>query len=164
MSYSTPADVRAALVPGGGATVPDPKSNTAADFDDPQLQDAISEADARVDSYLAALYVTPVTETSATVKALSRDIAAYLATLTYRKGKDLQDADPVIRRYNDAIGFLKDAAAGRVTLTIPTNSGDTATGEAGDALNRYTGDLFSQCDVDLSPPRFNWPVMQQERW
>lgn len=164
MPYSEPADVRAALVPGGGDTPPDPKSNTAADLDNTQLADAVAEADARIDSYLAARYVTPVVESSATIKALSRDIAAYFATLTNRKSKDLSDNDPVARRYAEAIGFLKDASAGRVTLSIPGNTGSSATGEAGAALNPYSGDLFLDRDLDLRRPTFEWPTLQQERW
>jgi hypothetical protein len=105
MSYSQPADVRAALVPGGGSSPPVPSSNTAADLTDPELQDAIAQADATIDGRIGAAYAASET-VPPIVKYWSRDIAAYLATLTFRKSKDIAPDDPVRLRYAFVMGQI----------------------------------------------------------
>lgn len=156
MSYSRPADVRAALVPGGGETPVTDGPRTAASLEDEQLQEAIEQADDRINAYLAALYAVPVPVNTITgavpgvVRALSRDIAAYLATLTFRKGKDLTPTDPVALRYADALTFLTAVSRGQATLVgVATSTSSSATGEAGTALNAYNGSLFTTDQFDV---------------
>lgn len=170
MAYSTPADVRQALVPGADGTAPGPQG-TAASLSDGQINDSIAEADARVDSYLAQRYITPVqvdattTKIPGVVRALSRDIACYLATLVYRKNKDLADIDPVARRYSDAMAFLTAVSRGQAVLSIPTNDNTgSSTGEAGAPVNPYFGTLFGAENLDLRPPLMDWPSIYPGRW
>lgn len=167
MSYSTPTLVRAALVPGGGAQ-PDDGSNgkTAAMMSDDELQGHIDEADARIDSYLAQRYALPIASPAPTVLAnVSRDIAAYLATLAFRKNKDLTAMDPVYLRYSDAMAWLKAVGLGQIVIPgLGGATGDVSTGEAGTPLNGYTGDLFGTSDFDLRVPLGNWPEASRERW
>lgn len=157
MSYSTPAMVRMALVPSSNGAIPNPASNTAADFSDAQLSDAIAEADALIDTYIGNRYAVPVAQAGSPlaiphpIDFWSRTIAAYVATLTYRGSMDFTDTDPINRRYKDVLAALKDVAAGKVRLQLPENtSGNSATG-VGAVQNPYVGDLWTPDDFDVSP-------------
>lgn len=158
MAYSQPNDIRNALAPGpwpytGGGSAP--KTGTAADLGDPQLVDAISEADAQIDLMLNRRYATPVADTDVPnlVRWWSRDIAAYYATLTYRKGRDLTAQDPVALRYNSAIVALTAVRDGKNLLNLPeptSAAGDTGSVSGASApINPYNGTLFGPCDVGL---------------
>jgi phage gp36-like protein len=158
MAYSTPAIVRKALVPTADGSLPATPSHTAADLSDPQLIDHIAEADAIIDGYIARFYVVPVGETSPGVTPVpisywSRDIAAYLASCTYRGSMDFTDNDPVARRYKAVMDALKDVSAGKVKLNLPlaAGTGSTAAGGAGPALNPYVGDLWAPGDFGVQP-------------
>lgn len=161
MSYSTPAQVRRALVPSSDGTQPTTPTNTAADLSDEQLQDSIDEADSTIDSYIGGFYAVPVTildangqPTGSTPHPLdfwSRNIAAYAASLSYRQSQDFTDTDPVARRYKDTLASLQAVAAGRMKLQIPDNvSGNSAVG-VGHAYNPYEGDLWDPTDFSLEP-------------
>jgi phage gp36-like protein len=75
------------------------------------LADAIARADAEIDSYLAVRYQVPISPAPDRLKALSVDVALY--HLYTRRG-----VAPEVRRrpYEDAIAFLKLAAAGQVLI------------------------------------------------
>src|SRR4051794_29296313 len=112
MGYSTVAEVRSALTPAPNLTT---GRGSAAELTDEQIADAIAEADSRIDSYIGGRYVTPVAPLdpnanpltySNVIAFLSRDLAAYLATLTYRGNQDLTDNNPVYRRFADAMSLL----------------------------------------------------------
>lgn len=157
MSYSTIAEVRLALAPSlseGELT------HTAADLTDPQLQDAIAQADSMIDSFIGATYTTPVAPTSTDggitftvtphpVDFWSRDIAAYLATLTYRKNQDLTATDPIQLRYNMISTFLLNVQNGKGILNLPQNANPQTELGVGQVANPYTGDLFGPSDWDL---------------
>lgn len=163
MPYSTVVEVRTALAPGDWAddNAPDVNSstNSAADLGNAQLVDAISEADSKIDSYIGGRYITPVVNgfdglpyvsTPHPLDYWSRNIAAYLATLTFRKGQDLDDTDPVVRRYAATVVDLTAVRDGKATINIPDNEGNSGTAGAGDVFNRYTGgDMFQPRDFEL---------------
>lgn len=159
MAYSTPLMVRQALAPGdfaeGQPQIPD-LTNTAADFDDTQLNDAIAEADSVIDGYIGAYYKTPVDGAPHPIDYLSRNIAAYNATLSYRKGQDLADQDPVIRRYNGSIAFLTLVSTGKAKLAgIPENSDSTdgsGVVSVGKAFNVNQNPLFGNCVDEFPEP------------
>lgn len=148
MAYATPQTVRQALSPDG-TNAP----GTAASLSDAQILDAISEATTELDGRLAARYKVPFPDPApALIQAVVRDIAAYLATLTYRKGNPLLPDDPVRLRYSRASSMLTDIAAGKVELpaggiTVPETGGHAA------VVNPYEGDLFELRDLGLYPAR-----------
>jgi phage gp36-like protein len=76
--------------------------------------DAISKADAEIDSYLGVRYAVPLSSTPAQVKALSVDLAIY--HLYSRRS-----IVPPVRqqKYDAAVAFLKQVAAGQVVIVGP---------------------------------------------
>lgn len=157
--YSTPAMVRQALVPSLNGNLPAATTNTAADLSDAQINDAIAEADSVIDGYLANFYATPVVAVGDPdpliphpVDYWSRDIAAYLATCSYRGQLSIQTTDPVSLRYTAVLGFLKDVSTGKANLPLPRLGGDSVGLGAADApINPYIGDLWDPSDFSLSP-------------
>lgn len=158
MAYATPALVRMALVPGSDGSLPDPASNTAADLSDDQLADEIAEADTIVNGYIGKFYAVPVAGAVGDgdvisyphpVDYWSRDVAAYLATCTYRESQDFADQDPVARRYQLVLQSLIAVSKGQLVLQLPRNASDNAGAGAGAAVNPYTGDLFAPADFGL---------------
>lgn len=177
MSYSTVVEVRNALSPAPSGAPwedgdqPDANNptNTAADLTNNQLLDSIAEADALIDSFLAAYYLTPVvfeadgvTPYPAPIVPLaywSRNLAAYYATLVFRKSMDFTDQDPVARRYNATMGYLNLVQQGKLVLPFPPTISDSAGEGAGGPINVYGGsDMFQPCDFDLvyGPSGFPW--------
>ena len=82
MAYGTASDLRDVLVPRG-----DPLSNTAASMDDIQLEEAIVDAMGLVDGYTGTAFDDQ--DVPRLVKTLTLHIAAYFATMTYRKNVEL---------------------------------------------------------------------------
>lgn len=167
MPYSTVVEVRNALSPGDFTDSDAPYdngdlTNTAADLSNDQLTDAIAEADSLIDSFIGGRYTTPVlldfngnvyVTTPHPLDYWSRNVAAYNATLTYRKSQDFADTDPVARRYIATMLAITAVRDGKATLNIPDNV--SATGSqvgAGPIFNQYQGTLWSLCDFDLAPP------------
>ena len=156
MAYSTPAMVRQALTTTSTGTQPSPASGTAADMTDPELNNAIAEADSTIDAYLTARYATPVAQTgtpAATPHPIdywSRNIAAYLATLTFRGSMDFSDTDPVVRRYKDTMAALREVQGGRMHLLIPANEGTASAVAASSPINPYIGDLWTVDDFSVN--------------
>jgi phage gp36-like protein len=167
--YSSPADVRNALTPGAD----DADQTTAASFADAQIEDAIKEADGNIDTYLSGKYGIP-TDPDATpadsvaiypVRAWSRDIAAYLVTLTYRKSKDLQPDDPIRLRFLWVIGILEKIAEGILTPNLPQPPAppDGYGPQGAFVYNQYSGKLFTPADVFCPPGRgYSW--IQEHRY
>jgi phage gp36-like protein len=160
--------VRNALVPSFAGNLPTTPTRTAADLSDTQIQDAINEADATIDSYIGAYYAVPVqvvvagSDEDGTVGQIphpidywSRNIAAYNATLTYRGSQDFADTDPVVRRYNATMQALQAVSAGKVRLQLPNNVSPNAATGAGPAFEPYAGDLFDPSDFNLHPAMYD---------
>jgi phage gp36-like protein len=149
--------VRNALAPGASEDM-----DTAASFADAQIEDAIKEADGVVDTYIYALFGIPQDPNDATVavypvRAWSRDIAAYLATLTFRKSKDMEVDDPVRLRYNYVIALLEKIASGelRPNLPQPPALPDGYGSQGAFVYNLYPFKLFTPADV-WGDPRWQY--------
>jgi phage gp36-like protein len=154
MAYSTAASVRKAILPTSDGTVPNPRSNTAADLSDAELADAIAEADSTIDGALGGIYATPVDTTSGVPHPIdfwSRNIAAYVATLAYRGSQDFADTDPIARRFKMTQDAMNMVATGKASLPLPRNSGDSSQVGVGAAFNPYVGDLWTPNDFSLGP-------------
>ena len=119
--YCLPSDIRANVAGTDAGT------GTCAQLGDDQLNAAITQASAKVSAYAGTSYVIdaadPVVVVPDLVRTCAIQLATFYATLTYRKGKDLSQFDPVLLSYNDAISTLKDIAAGRIDVD-PGSPGD----------------------------------------
>lgn len=160
--YSSPADVRFALTPGGDEN----DQTTASSFEDAQLNDAIKEADGHIDTYLSAFFQVPQDPDLPDVavypvRAWSRDIAAYLATLTYRKSSDLDPDDPIRLRFRFVMDVLEKIADGKLKPNLPPvdPGNDTAQGAFVYNINNFR--LFDWSDMWPTRP---WSYVQQHRY
>ena len=157
--YCTVRDVRNALTPDAAVA----NSGTAAELEDWQIEDAINEAEGIVQSYLASRYVIVSEEVEEPnpedpsetwvsfvapdpVRAWTRNIAAYLAALTYRRNRDLGEDDPIRLRYALTMANLLAVREGEMDIDLP---GTETGGSAVHVENLYTGDLFGLEDVGL---------------
>jgi phage gp36-like protein len=128
--YAEPSDVRDVLAPD-----PARPAGTAAELPDETLQRRIATAANAVDAVLAARgHTTPLTTAPPLVKDVVVAVAAFLADLTYRKGKaHASRMDPVVARYDWAQGLLKAWADGTQAIPgepdLPAAAGDVAVGE-----------------------------------
>jgi phage gp36-like protein len=89
---------------------------------------AFTEASARIDSYCRQRYITPL-QPSDTIKGITLDIAEYLL-FTRRRTTKINET--VAERYEAAIAFLKDIAAGNASLDQPATAAlpQSSSGEA----------------------------------
>lgn len=88
----------------------------------PLVEEAIEDADAEIDGYLAKRYDVPMSPAPRVLNKFSKDIAAY--NLMSRIGINEQDRDKTyLNRYNAAIRFLEGVAKGTISI---------GTGDAGD--------------------------------
>lgn len=111
--YSNVEALRQALVPGGEVS----DKSTAASMDDATLLPVLEEASRAVDTYLGRRYALPLASpVPDAVDDWAKNIAAYLATLTFRRGKDLPDTDPVVRRYKMTIEALVSIRDGKADI------------------------------------------------
>lgn len=129
---------------------------TAASLTDDALDDAIAEATSRVNTRLAGRYDVPFDPVPVMVGFITRDIAMWLAYLTFREVRDLNtELDPVHLRYKAAEALLIDLQNGKTTLPdVP----DADPGEGGTAvivINDPSTDMFTECDFQLYP---RWPT------
>lgn len=152
--FSSVFDVRNALTPGADEA----DTSTAASLEDYQIFDAIEQADSRIQGYLPAGYV--VGEQTVTVppdvydvavspfRWWSRDIAAWLVTLTFRRNKDLPVDDPIRLRYEATMVELGMVAEG--TFNLPPSSEALPADAYGVVVeNLYEGTLFGPEDFNL---------------
>lgn len=142
MPYTTPDDVKAVLARDDTAD-----SGTAASLDVDRLTQAIVDAETEVDGKLKVRYTTPFSDpVPEMVAQITRDIAAYLADLTFRQGRDFSsDLDPVYLRYKRAQDNLKGLVDGTFTLE-PVGATSALTGAV---FNPYDGKLFEMSDFGL---------------
>ena len=146
MAYCSANDVRRALT--GSATAGILPSNTAADLDDEALEDSANEASAIVDSYIDGPYDTTIETIPPVVSFWTRDIAAYYATLVWRRSKAPVPNDPVILRYDNAMKMLEGVAAGTITIIGPEGLEDQPTVVNPDQTQAAT--LFRPWNFDLT--------------
>lgn len=138
--YTSVADLRGALAPAGDAS-----AATAASLPDAELTDAIDEAGQEVDARLSDRYTVPFGEPfPPLVVQITRDLAAWRATLTHRRSNPVDPNDPVRLRYMDALALLKQIGKGEVDLDVAgTGAGEPT------VINPLSTDLFSLADVGL---------------
>lgn len=92
------------------------------------INEAISKADAEIDSYLGVRYIVPLVSPPAQVKALSVDLALY--HLYSRRS-----VAPMVRQQKSdaALAFLKQVGAGQAVIIGPGGEPPTAAKEVADA-------------------------------
>ena len=140
----------------------DTDGTAASMLDGSLLEFQIVAAQAIVDGYLAGRYQVPFADGSVPplVTALTVDLAAYRATLTYRQSVDLGVDDPVRLRYADAMVMLRAVADGSMDLPVIPVPGGDAPGTSGtvSVRNPYVGRLFGPEDFGLgyAGPRRGW--------
>lgn len=139
--YVSTAQVRAILAPDGATD-----QSTAAQMSDAALSEAILGAQREIDSRLRDRYTVPFAAGAVPglVVELTRDIAAYLATLTHDRQGSLEE-DQVIRlRYNRARELLIQVAKGEIDLDA---TGTAAVSTEPTVINPYDFDLFSSDEM-----------------
>lgn len=141
-TYAVPTDVRLALSPEG-----DPADvGSAASLEDPDLQAALNSAQDEVDGKIGGRYTLPLTAPYPDIlMRITRDIAAWLATLTYLRGDPLLATNPVQLRYNAAEALLTQIQNGTLSLgAISTDGPDPMPlGDSCPVLLGYGQDLPS---------------------
>lgn len=85
------------------------------------IEQAIDDAQSAIDGYLSGRYGTPMATPPAIVKRLACDMARYFLY-------DDHATETVQKRYDAAIAFFRDVAAGKVTLGPEAQSTPTAGG------------------------------------
>lgn len=136
MSYCSVDDVKLVLK-GTAGVLP-----AAADkLNDLQLQDSINDAQIEVDLALSSFYTTPMNPVSDVIRFITRDIAVYLADLTFRMSKDYGDAaNPIRLRYSRARNLLDGIVSGKYYIAVEESQLLTGTSEV---INPYDGDLIT---------------------
>lgn len=87
----------------------------------PLAEEAIADADAEIDGYVARRYTVPMTPTPKILNKFSVDIAVY--NLVSRRGIDENDREKtILTRYQSAIKFLTGVSEGKISLGIQEES------------------------------------------
>jgi phage gp36-like protein len=94
------------------------------------IAEAISKAEAEIDSYLGVRYAVPLSDPPDQVKALAVDLAIY--RLYSRRS-----VVPPVRQqnYDTAVAFLKQVAAGQAVIVGPQGEPPTVAKEVTDAAS-----------------------------
>lgn len=139
MAYSTAAEVRLLLVGVNDSPATD-YDLTADKLSDAQIEADIADADAEIDTALGDRYTVPFpTPIPSLVNSLSINIAAYLADLRFRGGKEYaSELSPFYLRYQRARDLLDSLVSG--AATIP---GEDVEDEFGVVINPYEGTMFN---------------------
>jgi phage gp36-like protein len=146
--YAVADDVRAVVARAVSSTA----GTAAASLGDAVLAAALDSAQAEVDARLAGRYQVPFIPGSvpALVVSLTVDVAAYLATLTFRESTDLSVDDPIRLRYTRAQELLRQLGSGELDLPGVAAGGDTpATSGRATVRNQYAGRMFGLEDAGL---------------
>lgn len=88
-------------------------------------ENAISDACAEIDGYLAKRYNVPFEKTPQVINKFAKDIAVY--NLASRTGIDESEREKTyLNRYNAAIKFLLDVAKGTISIGVEEKGGNAA--------------------------------------
>jgi len=87
-------------------------------IDEAVLTQSIADASAEIDGYLGGRYSLPLPNVPAHLTRICCDIARYLL-------HDEHAREPIAKRYDDAIRFLKSLASGQIGLGMP-DEGDAS--------------------------------------
>lgn len=91
----------------------------------PIVEQAIADADAEIDGYLAKRYKVPFGKTPQVINKFAKDIALY--NMVSRKGVDENDREKTyLTRYNAAIAFLIKVAEGKISIGVSENNTEDA--------------------------------------
>lgn len=101
---------------------------------------ALADADAEINGYLSTRYTLPLSPVPAVLEKLACDIARYQLF-------ENAVTEIVKQRYENAIRFLKDVAAGKVTLGVDGN-GDTAATISNSVQISSTTPVFRRSESD----------------
>jgi phage gp36-like protein len=112
VSYATKADLSPRRVSAAELVQLTDDTNSGS-TNDQVITDVLTEASGLIDSYCRNRYTVPLQQ-SDQVKGLCLTIAEYLLYLRRKRVKE-----DVRRSYEDALGFLKDVAAGKAGLDQP---------------------------------------------
>ncbi|HAE40568.1 MAG TPA: DUF1320 domain-containing protein [Candidatus Riflebacteria bacterium] len=82
-------------------------------YDSDLIEQALSDAEAEINAYLASRYALPLAEVPETLVRLTCNIARYQLY-----GSSL--TEEVTKRYNDAIAFLKNVSRGDAVIGVGT--------------------------------------------
>lgn len=83
----------------------------------PLANEAVEDAQAEIDGYLAKRYNVPFARTPKVINKFAKDIALY--NLVSRKGVDESDREKTyLTRYNAAVAFLTKVAEGKIDLGV----------------------------------------------
>lgn len=83
----------------------------------PLAENAVEDAQAEIDGYLAKRYDVPFTKTPRVINKFAKDIALY--NLISRKGVDESDREKTyLTRYNAAVAFLTKVAEGKIDIGV----------------------------------------------
>src|SRR5450755_3312007 len=119
--YCLPSDIRATVAGTDAGT------GTCAALTDMQLNAAIAQASSKVSAYVGTSFVVdaadPVITVPDLVATITIQLATFYATLTYRKGKDLSQYDPVVLGAAEANKTLQDIVTGKIEIN-PTAPAD----------------------------------------
>lgn len=107
-------------------------AGTPAEIDPAIVQLAIVQASSKVSSWTSEVW--PTDTVPSFVQSLTVNIAAYYATLSYRKNKPLEANDPILLRYNDAMADLKAINTGQINPD-PYNPVTPGSGSRGTVRN-----------------------------
>lgn len=144
MSYATQTDLETRYGVRELAAITARPGTPAGEVDAVVVALALADADAVVDSYLGVRYAVPLASPApARVVDLACQIARY-------RLQEQRASDRVRQDYMDAMGFLRDLAAGRATLPgvpLPLDPGQ-ASGVVGVAAPAVT---FSDSVLDAMP-------------
>jgi phage gp36-like protein len=124
--YTTQAEMEARFGTRELIAITDRALPPSGAIDATTLTRALTDADAEIDSYLAARYKTPLASPGEIVKRVAADIARF-------RLYDDRATTEVRNRYNDAVAWLKDVAKGIVTLLDA--AGSPAESAADEVLN-----------------------------
>lgn len=166
-AYATPDQLKDRLSPRNKQT----DGQSAAQLTDPELAEAIERAQSEVDARLAGRYFVPfdgippgagVAQTvPALVVDIVLDIAAWHATLDYRRGTPVTADDPSRLRANAAETLLGQIAAGQSVLIGAAGSTPVASTDVSDPY--VVNQPWHGCDLtdprQLRPvPSASWPA------
>lgn len=104
-------------------------------------EDAISDACAEIDGYLAKRYSVPFTKTPQVINKFAKDISVY--NLVSRTGIDESEREKtILNRYNAAINFLLAVAKGTIDIGVEERGGSN---EAANGFKmKSSGRVFSR--------------------
>lgn len=106
---------------GGDRSGWTPEQNALADSALARIDDAVADADGLIDGFLRqGGYQAPMEPPPRLITVWSRAIARYYL---HRHRHSLQEGDPVVRDYKDALALLQQVAAGSLSIGVGAASG-----------------------------------------